>query len=175
MISIFPLLVERVRELDPLWNRYKLVSAGPPILDLIQPNNTQPRHEAKKTMFYPNILNSESVIKNKNDNIESGQHPLIKIQPHQGLNPCLERNFITNVGNVSNEPFVLGSMKDKAKPKPKTNDESTVSVINSTRSRASFVNPIERLENDIRRKSTRNKKNLNNLAAIKAGNNTGIH
>ena len=105
MILNYSLLVERVRELDPLWNRYKLVSAGPPILDLIQPNNTQPRHEAKKTMFYPNILNTESVIKNKNDNIESEQHPLVKIQPHQGLNPCLERNFITNVGNVSNEPF----------------------------------------------------------------------
>ena len=53
-------VVERVRELGNLWEHYKLVSAGPPILDLVQPNNTQPRHEAKITTYFTNILNEEA-------------------------------------------------------------------------------------------------------------------
>ena len=53
-------VVERVRELGNLWEHYKLVSAGPPILDLAQPNNTQPRQEAKITTYFTNILNEEA-------------------------------------------------------------------------------------------------------------------
>ena len=35
---------------------------------------------------------STNVVPLKNDNINSQQQPLVQLQPHQGRNPCLERN-----------------------------------------------------------------------------------
>jgi len=167
-------VVERVRELGNLWEHYKLVSAGPPILDLAQPNNTQPRQEAKITTYFTNILNEEASMtkhrhcaKLKNDNVVSGQQPLIKIQPHQGLNPCLERNFASNnISKVdSSSHFVHGSKKDKPKPRPQASAQAAANpILNETMAipRHHFVHPIPYLQNDIQSTSTSKRtKNLN--------------
>ena len=71
----------------------------------------------------------------KNDNVDSGQQPLIKIQPHQGLNPCLERNFASNnISKVddSSTQFIHGSKKDKPKPRPTPSVQAESTILNDS-------------------------------------------
>ena len=103
----------------------------------------------------------------KNDNVDSGQQPLIKIQPHQGLNPCLERNFASNnISKVDSSHFVHGSKKDKPKPRPQASAQAAANpILNETMAipRHHFVHPIPYLQNDIQSTSSTSKrtKNLN--------------
>ena len=102
----------------------------------------------------------------KNDNVDSGQQPLIKIQPHQGLNPCLERNFASNnISKVDSSHFVHGSKKDKPKPRPQASAQAAANpILNETMAipRHHFVHPIPYLQNDIQSTSTSKRtKNLN--------------
>ena len=151
-------------------------------MDLAQPNNTQPRQEAKKTVYYPNVLStSELASKLKNDNVISGQKPLVKIQPHQGMprkknnkkslnhcsfsfitgtNPCLERNYMSNIeiGNTLN-PYVVGSFKDKPKAKPISTTVNAERQAAPYRMRPHFAHPIPHLQNDIQSRNHGNSKN----------------
>ena len=103
----------------------------------------------------------------KNDNVDSGQQPLIKIQPHQGLNPCLERNFASNnISKVddSSTQFIHGSKKDKPKPRPTPSVQAESTILNDSMTipRHHFVHPIPYLQNDIQSSSSkRMTKNLN--------------
>lgn len=145
-------VVERIRELTVLWERYKLVSQGPPTLDFVLPNNTQPQTEINRlsrrpSEFCSNNVNAAAALTTKNDNIVSGQQPLVKIQPHQGLNPCLERNFISEESETKTT-LVVGSVKDRPPPRPVPNPEPTPQS-RSGNDRTNYVPPIAYVQNDI--------------------------
>lgn len=113
-------ILERFQELNSLWSNYKLVSQGPPSVDKSWLNNT---HQSKSAASDPGLENIErnpsSKSREKNGNIESGQRPTVRIQPHQGLNPCLERNFCIH---LENDILITGSAKDKKILLPKATD-----------------------------------------------------
>lgn len=163
-------VVERVRELEPLWEKYKLVSQGPPILDFALPNNTH--GNATTNLLAPNSLlhtnNNVAAIssKAKNNNLLSGQRPLAKIQPHQGLNPCLERNYLAKIMNgepLNESRLVMGSAKDKPVSRPQPQERRVSQPLSAPHATAThFVPPIPYLQNDIHASSSSSHKKSKN-------------
>ena len=154
-------IVERVHELDILWERYKKTSTlhgsicGAMNRTNILPNNQSTQLTSKEDVnttssemttnsvttrphnFQNNRLNVDnqknyerSMGKNtssstevgvnlaKNNNLLSRQQPIAQIQPHQGRNPCMERNIVSEEqrSQAGDElcPLLLiyGSVKD---------------------------------------------------------------
>jgi len=120
---------ERSRELAPLWDHYHHKQAT---VRYVQSNNNFPASRLPNDAlhllaptFHSNQLglknhhtnttslstNDGRVVPLKNDNINSQQQPLVQLQPHQGRNPCLERN--NRVSEEDEETsLVQGSFKD---------------------------------------------------------------
>ena len=153
-------IVERIHELNLLWERYKKVNTlqsrvGNTDRMNIMPNNqntqmvasdegnsinnpeTVPPTAIRPSNFHNNRLSFDNqkkgsldfdktiggkpvVVTNrsKNNNLYSRQQTMAQIQPHQGRNPCLERNIATasNRSPIGDEscPLLLiyGSVKD---------------------------------------------------------------
>ena len=153
-------IVERVHELDGLWERYKKSNSS--VCNArdhhtnIMPNNTSCGGAATtastecpltdkedstapqikpQISFYINELyinchqfENPQAEKNiapastaataaavvKNNNILSNQQAIAQIQPHQGRNPCMERNIMSEMGEESHPLLSLihGSAKD---------------------------------------------------------------
>ena len=146
-------------ELDPLWIKYRLhyseaSAAG---------NNSSWLNNSIATANADEFLLSHQLERNplglKNDNVVSGQRPLVRIQPYQGSNPCMERNIQqlakdNDEGNV----YVTGSAKDKIKPCPQQQP-----ILVQQPRRQNFEHsrnpPIQYIYNNIGR--TSNVKNIN--------------
>lgn len=149
-------VVERVRELSLLWDRYKQTSQGPPLLEAIIPNNTSSTVSSsnilKPQCFKTNVLPQSVEGMTKNDNILSGQQPLAKIQPHQGRNPCMERNFYNqDMEKTSDDEecqlLIERSAKDPPRQRPR-NDEIEPRFL-APASERPYLQPIPYLQNDL--------------------------
>ena len=110
-------IVERMRELEQLWERYKMYC-----------KNNQANLLEKTTLFNSvfhrnNILppseglteeNPVKVRGKKNEvNVLSRQSPKIQLQPHQGRNPCEERNKNPSASSDENRALIRSSAKDE--------------------------------------------------------------
>jgi len=151
-------IVERVQELNILWERYKKTSTlhghcGSTNRTNILPNNQSTQlisngdDNTTKSEMIPSVMtrphnfhnnrlnvdgkkNSVELGKNnslkavigikivKNNNLLSRQQPIAQIQPHQGHNPCMERNIVSESQQSQKGEelcpllLVYGSVKD---------------------------------------------------------------
>ena len=146
-------------ELDPLWIKYRLhyseaSAAG---------NNSSWLNNSIATGNPDEGSISHHLERNplglKNDNVVSGQRPLVRIQPYQGSNPCMERNIQQLAkDNDEGNAYVTGSAKDKIKPCPQQQP-----ILVQQPRRQNFEHsrnpPIQYIYNNIGR--TSNVKNIN--------------
>lgn len=139
-------VLERISELSELWSRYKLNHQRNNTNNnsnkiaknyfssinnhhIVRNNVTTVFRTNNDFSTVPSNLPTESLLDNstpkniKNDNVRSNQQPMQKIQPHQGRNPCLERNFHSKPLNEEeeNKPLIEKSVKDK-RPSPSSGE-----------------------------------------------------
>lgn len=178
-------ILERFQIIDAEMERYKLVSRGPPTVDKSWLNNTQPeRFNAGEVARLERSFNNGATTTNnrKKDNIISGQRPTIRIQPHQGLNPCLERNYMANNHDEETKNLIMGSVKDKTMPvsrRPVMVSATPSSVAPQTLAanigRRSHIQPIPFLQNNIHPASSSSPRRKNtNVNVEKADRVTGL-
>ena len=92
----------------------------------------------------------------KNDNVLSKQQPLVQLQPHQGRNPCMERNNRMGAGDGDSQeaPLVLRSFKDSRQSEAEAADhrvnieELEEEVVAPNDTIRSIAQPISYLKND---------------------------
>ena len=146
-------IVERFQELEHLWTKYRLTSQGPPSMDRSWLNNTTEDGATSHNLILERHFNNEAVPDQprKEDNLKSGQKPSLKIQPHQGLNPCLERNYVGYHDDLE-QVLVMGSIKDKPLITPMERPSTMPSNAMTSNQRRSPISPapIPYLQNDIR-------------------------
>ena len=153
-------ILERTRELNTLWERYNLAKKGPPTIDCMIPNNTAANVNSNSSSksplpneFRPNSFQGETTTTTtttKINNITSNQQPLFKTQPHQGSNPCQQRN---NNMNVETGLLVVKSSKHAPPPRPRERRPSS-SPTRVHRNQGPprprpFQQPISFVQNDI--------------------------
>ena len=150
-------IVQRMMELDTLWMKYRLTT---------ETSGCNPHH-LNNTIFVSNLesslLPSQQLERNplglKNDNVVSGQQPSVRIQPYQGLNPCMERNI---QHAVINGDFVTGSVKDKRLVKPQeVRPQPSLQSQSQSHRRVNPPPPIQYVYNDIGTNSPRKNTNAN--------------
>ena len=150
-------IVQRMMELDTLWMKYRLttetIGGHPPHL-----NNTNFVSNLESSLL-PSQQLERNPLGLKNDNVVSGQQPSVRIQPYQGLNPCMERN-IQQV--VNNGDFVTGSVKDKRLVKPQeVRPQPSLQSQSQAHRRVNPPPPIQYVYNDIGTNSPRKNTNAN--------------
>ena len=100
----------------------------------------------------------------KNNNLLSRQQTIAQIQPHQGRNPCLERNVNAEEVDEDDNDLITGSMKDK---QPLINKKAVPAAVSAARRSALVERRIPRIsyvQNNLGAESPR--KNVN--ADVKA-------
>lgn len=132
-------ILERIRELPLLWDRYKLTIQGPQTIEASpQPCNNivanQDANVAKPCVFLNNDIGPRKGVdvtqdKNvsKNDNVLSRQQPVAQIQPYQGKNPCMERNLMIDGDSSEAYPLVEKSSKEMISTRRRQADDGTQS------------------------------------------------
>ena len=106
-------VVERARELSALWERYMNNIRHHIVKKEASNNIVNLQTLQRKPVLESNDLRPNNrILPTKNDNVLSRQQPLVQLQPHQGRNPCLERNNYFD--SVSAAPLLVhGSFKDR--------------------------------------------------------------
>ena len=146
--------------------------AGGPPHHLIPFQNNQldirKNDTSSEVVLLPNVTSLDLPV--KNDNVLSQQRPLVQLQPHQGRNPCAERNNRANLAACQDQevPLVHSSLKHRRPDPPRTSPEEDVVAEAEDGEAAevpdvlirSIAQPISYLKNDFSSRDQESSKRL---------------